>query len=196
MNYKAVITVVILVLLTGFTEGCSAQKQQGAKTDKTENHEIFKPDLIERSHSVQVNAEPDEVFLLFAPTETEKWSLRRKYFETHKLISGSDGDLSGYSVFLSGSRGQIWSSVAKYDKKERLLRKIEIYPGIKFQVSEYRCVSNPNGGTTLTATWKVTGMTSEGNEAVRNFMDSGTFESVIDGLAKQLNDYLAEFAGN
>lgn len=196
MNYKAVITVVILVLLTGFLEACSTQDQHEAKTDTADSHGIFKPDLIERSHSVQVNAEPDEVFRLFAPTETEKWSQRRRYFETQKLISGADGDLSGYSVFLSGSRGQIWSSVAKYDKEERLLRKIEIYPGIKFQVSEYRCVSNPNGGTTLIATWKVTGMTTEGNEAVRNFMDSGMFESVIDGLAKQLNDYLAEFAGN
>ena len=194
MKISRLISIVSFVLLTGFTEGCSAQKQHGAQTDKTENYEIFKPDLIERSHSVQIDADPDEVFKLLAPGQAKKWSQSKHNFDKQKLFSGTNGEIAGHTLLLTGDHGQIWSVVAEYNREDRLLRKINIYPGIEFLINEMRCDSNPRGGTTLTVTWKVTGMTNDGNEAVRNFMDSGMFETQTDAIGRQMNAFFANMA--
>jgi hypothetical protein len=45
-------------------------------------------------------------------------------------------------------------------------------PEVEFMLEEVRCAPGEQGGTTMTITWRVAGVSKAGNDAVQTFFDS------------------------
>jgi hypothetical protein len=45
-------------------------------------------------------------------------------------------------------------------------------PDVEFMIEEVRCQPGADGGTTLIVTWRVAGLSEDGNDAVQAFFDN------------------------
>ena len=149
----------------------------------------FEPLTIERSHSVTVNAASDRVCELLLPDNDEPWHNRRP---NRQLFSLSPGDDAG-SVSLMASHGRgVFVVLADVQSDPWLVRKVQVYPGIELLISELRCEAAGHA-TDVTVTWKVMGLSTDGNEAVDAFMSGQqgqTFEGQVDAIVPAIEAYL------
>lgn len=148
----------------------------------------FKPQRFEKERSVHVNASPDKVYALLNPERRHLWSKKKN--EREQLFAGWGKTLSGAMYYaVDKHHGYRWEVMAEDNPDEHLMRWILIYPEVELLVAEIRCASE-EGGTKLTMAWSVIGLSADGNEQVKNFFASDSFEKQVDTMGEMLNAYL------
>lgn len=122
----------------------------------------FEPLAIERRHTIEFTAPPDEIFELMNPADGNHWTA-----STPKYVFGSRLRPSG----AMWAERDGWMAVADYDTHAMHMTTVLYIPDVEFMIEQVRCEATPTGGTTVTITWRVAGISAEGNDAVQAFFD-------------------------
>jgi len=118
----------------------------------------------------------------------------KKMITQTKLLEIDGDDVEGQMLMqvntAHGARNINWINIADYDENEYLQRIVLFIPDTEFLVGENRFKANQNGGTDVTISWRVVGITEEGNEAVMEYANSGMFETQMKQRVSRLNEYI------
>ncbi|MDH3196906.1 MAG: hypothetical protein OEO21_01565 [Candidatus Krumholzibacteria bacterium] len=125
--------------------------------------EPFQPVAIERTHTVDFDAAPAEVFRQLNPRDGNHWTAA-----TPDYVFGSENEPARAMWRMRES----WYVLADYDEQTLSMRTVLFIPEIECLIEEVRCERNGGGGTTMTVGWRVAGLSPEGNEAVQAFFDN------------------------
>jgi hypothetical protein len=125
--------------------------------------EPFLPLAIERRHTIEFSESPGKIFAMMNPADGNHWTPR-----TPKYVFGSPEEPSGAMWMM----GDGWMVVAEYDPDAMYMKSVLYIPDIEFMMEEVRCQPGPEGGTTAAVTWRVAGISEDGNDAVQGFFDS------------------------
>jgi hypothetical protein len=149
----------------------------------------FHPQRFERERTVHVNGSPEEVYALLDPGKRHLWTGKKDTREC--LFEGWGKTLSGAMYFsIDEHHGYRWEVMAEDDPENQLMRWILFMPGTELLVAELRCAESSQGGTDLTMVWSVIGLSPDGNQAVKEFFDTDSFEKQVDKTGERLNEYL------
>jgi len=124
--------------------------------------EVFEPLAIEKQHRFEFNVAPDELFPLLNPAGGNHWTP-----STPKYVFGSADEPSGAMWTV----GDGWMVLAEYNPDALCMKSVLYIPDTEFMIEKARCEVSPNGGTVLTVSWRVAGISKDGNDAVQAFFD-------------------------
>jgi hypothetical protein len=143
--------------------------------------EIFVPLAIERQHQIEFRAAPHELFALMNPTGGNHWTA-----STPKYVFGSP-EKPSEAMWMVGDG---WMVVAEHNPDALYMKSVLYIPDFEFMIEEARCEPASEGGCILTVTWRVAGISRDGNEAVRGFFDKH-WDMRMNMIKKSYDDLLA-----
>ncbi len=80
--------------------------------------------------------------------------------------------------------------VAEYNPEAMYMKSVLYIPDTEFMIEEARCEPASDGGCILTVTWRVAGISRDGNEAVQGFFDKH-WDMRMNMIKKSYQDLLA-----
>ena len=141
----------------------------------------------ERTRSLQLDGTPEEVFPLFEPEGRQQWA---SGWDPEFLYSQS-GEVQAGTVLRTSVHGDEWAIwvVADHDPRAKSIRYVIFLPDTEAWELEIRCVPGPQGGTVASVTYRVTALTEEANDPVREFF-AEHFEPAMDSWQSAINTVL------
>jgi len=145
---------------------------------------------IERSHSIQLEAPVERVFPLFEPRGISQWAARWNL----EVLYPKSGPAGAGAVALSRhelhDEATVWI-VADHDAQAGRIRYVNVIPEVEAWELEIRCTEDGSGRTLAIVTYRVTALSQQANQWVRDFFQND-FAKSIDGWGERITAYLAE----
>lgn len=145
--------------------------------------ENFVPMRISDTRSVPVDAAPHDVFWLLTPEGEREWvpGWDPQYLGSPELREGL--------IFSTAADGKLTVWVVNEVDHERCRASYHRFtPSLKSGLVEVRCDSNSRGGTELTVSYSMVGLSEAGNREIQ--ASSAAFENYIDGWSVAISNAL------
>lgn len=144
---------------------------------------------VTRSHAIELDAPPAEVFPLFTPAGEKLWI---REWDPHYLHPAS-GETRQGMVFATGAGDDktFWGLV-DYDPLGHRARYARVTPASRFGFVEVACTAQ-GAGTRVEVTYTFTALTDAGNAFLEQFSEAA-FRGMIDGWKALLDDWLGKRA--
>jgi len=139
-----------------------------------------------RSHAIDLDFPPDEVFPLFTPEGEKLWI---KEWDPKFIHPASGKTLEGM-VFTTGTGDEstYWSLVA-YDPRRRHARYARVTPASRFGFVQVNCSPHGDRGTRVEVSYTFTALTEAGNAFLDNFSED-SFRAMIEGWKRLIEAWL------
>lgn len=156
----------------------------------------FEPLRIERQVRLNLDGAPEEVRPLLSPEGRHRLA-GPQAVDQEIVFEGSDGTLSGSmirTIHRGSDHADAWDVVTDYDRDAWTMRRVHFEPGTEILMEDVHLSAGLNGDTIATISWRVVGLSEQGNAAVRSFMDNH-FEASMKRLEAGINAFLGERRG-
>jgi hypothetical protein len=147
----------------------------------------FEAKHIVRTHTVQLDARPDEVFPLFEPIGEKKW-VEGWEPVMHYPRSGAAIEGAVFTTRQEGEAETIWA-LAEYEREEWRVKYLRVTPRSRVAVVEVRCEDAPGGTTRAHVTYTFTALSEEGNRYLAEFTEPH-YREYINSWETDINRYL------
>jgi hypothetical protein len=146
--------------------------------------EPFDAVFFERSRTIRLAADPDEVFPLFTPDGRQRWS----GFDPVMLRFPEEGWEGAVYLQPTIHPEPNTGVVVDYDPARRFIRYLTFIPRAEAWEMEIQ-VGPLDEGSYATVTYRVTSLSREANPEITQFFQ-GHFDAAIDGWASAIDSYL------
>lgn len=173
-------------------------QQHAPHQDHSQDMKDFKPIAVEKSHTIHIDADPEIVFPLLDLSGRKFWDPIYKKTLLDTLFVGlpENGEGGMIRSIYSGHADQSgagWWVLAKRDPKEGIIRYTALGAGVELLVREIQCKPNTKGGSDITVSWRVIGLSPHANESVQSFMDN-RFVKLVERWKTQIQTFLDDDA--
>lgn len=138
-----------------------------------------------RSHHIDLDAPPAEVFPLFTPAGEKLWI--REW--DPRFLHPASGETQQGMVFTTGAGDdQTFWALVDYDPQRYRARYARVTPASRFGFVEVACTAR-GAGTRVEVTYTFTALTDAGNAFLEQFSEAA-FRKMIEGWKALLDDWL------
>jgi hypothetical protein len=129
-----------------------------------------------RSHSFTLDLPSRQAFALFEPEGERAWAAGWN----PRYLHPSDGRAARGMVFTTdhGNESTLWTMI-RHEPRDGVVEYVRVTPGSRIGYVLVQCAPLDAAHTRVTVIYSLTGLTKEGNEAVRA-MDEARFAAFID----------------
>jgi hypothetical protein len=149
----------------------------------------FTASHISRSHTIHLEAPPDQVFPLFEPVGEQSWAPDWKpTFLFPPSGAAQAGAVFTTQVHEDDGQDTIWA-ISTYDPDNLRLAYLRVTPGSRVGIIDIRCAGTFDGRTEATITYTFTGLSDEGNEFIAR-LTPAHYQEYIASWETAINHYL------
>lgn len=159
-----------------------------AQHTESRQHSAFDALHIEQEHSIRLEANPNQVFPLFAPKGLPHWHSSWRLDVIHEPTDGTVAGTVALTRHEAHEFANVWF-VADYDADAKRIRYYNVIPDIEAWEMEIHCVDDGNGGTVTSVAYRVTALSEGANHMVQKFFDND-FKAAIDSWGSKISAYL------
>lgn len=128
-----------------------------------------------RTGSFELDMAPADAFPLFTAPGEELWAPGWEPFILH-----GDGFEKGTVWVTEGHGHTAYWYVANYDTSGRYARYVRVTPGANTGTVEVRVASNESGGSTISVTYELTGLSDTGNKNIEEMLGESAYAEMME----------------
>ena len=128
-----------------------------------------------RTGSFELDMVPDDAFPLFTAPGEELWAPGWEPF-----ILNGDGYEEGTVWVTMGHGHTAYWYVANYNTSDRHARYVRVTPGANTGTVDVQVVPNKNGGSTVSVTYLLTGLSDAGNRNVEETLGESEYSEMME----------------
>lgn len=121
---------------------------------------------LKRTHAFTLDLAPGRAFPLFEPEGEREWAEGW----SPRYLHPADGTTREGMVFTTGHGGEqtLWTLV-RHDPRQGIVEYSRVTPGSRMGIVRVECAPAEGGRTHVAVTYALTGLSDEGNAALREF---------------------------
>ena len=149
----------------------------------------FKAQHATRTATIKLQAPPDEVFPLFGPVREAEWAAGWEITVMHNQSPLLEEEGAVFTTHLHDDQPTIWI-VTHYDRASRRIEYARITPSSRATQVLVRCEASDNGATLAHITYRVTGLSEDGNRIVLQEFSETAYQQMMAHWEQAINHRL------
>jgi hypothetical protein len=152
-----------------------------------DSRDPFRAVVVERTHQITLNSDPDEVFPLFGPAREADWAAGWE----PDLVTCRPQEPQPGCVFRTydSDRGETIWLLSRLDRPRRRIEYVKTTPASDLSQIAVTVSHAGEGSASAEVTYRMTGLSAPGNAYVASFTDE-RYRRLIEEWATAINHYL------
>lgn len=150
-----------------------------ASADSTDSPEVdfsgFKALAIERSGSFELDMPPDKALPLFTAPGEELWIPT-----WDPVILSGDGYQAGTTFVTTNHGTTTYWLVTDYNPEAKHAQYVRVTPGANTGTVDVSIAANENGGSTISVTYRLTGLSEAGNAKLEKSYGASSYAAMME----------------